>query len=88
MTLIMAEIDFGASSRDILIEVRGMVKQLVESRDDHEARIRAAEKDVADLRTTKREQAEATRRVLAWGMFLAAVAGAFGHVIVQAITKL
>lgn len=85
MTLIMTDPELRGSSRDILIEVRGLVKQLVESRDDHESRIRANEKETADLRSSKREQNEATRRLLAWGMFLAAMAGAFGNGIMRAI---
>ena len=83
MTLIMPETDLSGSSRDILIEVRGLVKQLVESRDDHEIRLRATERDLADVRTTRKEQSEYTRRVLGWGMFLAAIAGAFGHLVMQ-----
>ena len=74
------------SDRDILIELRGMVQRLVESRDDHESRIRSNEKEVADMRSSKREQNEATRRLLAWGMFLAALAGGFGNAIVKAFT--
>jgi hypothetical protein len=79
--------ELSGSSRDILIEVRGLVKQLVESRDDHETRIRVNEKEVADLRTSKREQAEQTRRLLAWGMLLAAAAGGFGNLIAKALTR-
>lgn len=82
----MSDHDLSGTSRDILIEVRGLVKQLVESRDDHEARIRTNEKEVADIRSEKRSQSEATRRLIAWGMFLAAMAGGFGNAIVKAVT--
>lgn len=75
----------GFSDRDILIDVRGMVKQLADSRDDHETRIRANEKEVAEMKTSKREQSEQMRRILGWGMFLAAIAGAFGDLFMKAI---
>jgi len=82
----MSEHDLGASSRDILIEVRGLVKQLVESRDDHETRIRSNERDVAAIQTQRQSQEDSTKRLIMWGMFLAAMAGAFGNGIMKAIS--
>lgn len=82
----MADSELSGSSRDILIEVRGLVKQLVESRDDHEHRIRKTETELADVRTTRREQSESTRRLIGWGMLLAAMAGGFGNFIVKALS--
>lgn len=73
------------SERDILIDLRGMVARLVESRDDHETRLRKVEGDIADTRSSKREQEAATRRLIGWGMLLAAMGGAFGHLVMQAI---
>ncbi len=77
------ETDFGASSRDILIEVRGLVKQLVESREDHESRIRSAEESLTTMKATTAEAQAASGRTLKWGMFLAAMAGGFGNAIVK-----
>ena len=73
------------SDRDILIDLRGMVFRLVESRDDHESRLRKVEGDIADTRTSKREQDASIRRLIGWGMLLAAMAGAFGHLAMQTI---
>ena len=77
--------DFGGSSRDILIEVRGLVKQLVESREDHESRIRTAEESITTIKATTAESQAASGRTLKWGMFLAAMAGAFGNGIMRAL---
>lgn len=76
----------GTSSRDILIEVRGLVRQLIESRDDHEIRLRANEKSTQTLQDEKRTEREATRRLIGWGMFLAAMAGGFGNAIMKALS--
>lgn len=73
------------TDREILIEVRGLVAQLVDTSRDHEARIRMTERDVADMRTSKREQDAATRRLLGWGMLLAAIGGALGHILMQTV---
>ena len=70
--------------RDMLIEVRADVKALIRSRDDHESRLRATERAITEMESVTREQAAATRRVLGWGMLLAAMAGGIGNFILRA----
>jgi len=77
------ELTGGNSSRDILIEVRGLVKQLVESKDDHEIRIRLAEESITTMKATSAEAQAANGRTLKIGMVLAALAGAFGNAIMK-----
>jgi len=73
------------SSRDILISIEGNVKRLVERADDHEARIRRNETDITTIQAAAAARESDGKRMLGWGMFLAAIGGGFGNFIAKAI---
>ena len=73
--------------RDIMLDVRKDVASLVKSRDDHETRLRLAEASLLVIEATSKESAAAARRVLGWGMLLAAIAGGFGNFVVRAMAS-
>jgi len=72
-------------TRDILIEVRAGVRALVESKNDHEARIRASESHIVEMKATWAEQGRSSKRLIAIGMLLAALFGGIGDVIKHAL---
>ena len=73
------------SSRDILISIEGNVKRLLERADDHEARIRRNESDITTMQAIAASRELDAKKMLAWGMFLSATAGAFGTFIARGI---
>ena len=73
------------SSRDILISIEGNVKRLLERADDHEARIRRNESDITTIQAAAAAREADGKRMLGWGMFLAAIGGGFGNLLAKAL---